>query len=108
MISCLLNSRTLKIFGLFILIISRPALGDGNRNSLLRGAAHRGLRELAEELDPSDANDCFSMGELDVMFRTDNNGPPQVGVVLTDPRGRRIGFDPIAKHGWQELPVAQG
>jgi hypothetical protein len=31
-----------------------------------------------------------------------------VGVVLRDPRGRRIGFDPLTKHTWQELPVAQG
>jgi hypothetical protein len=28
--------------------------------------------------------------------------------VLTDPRGRRIGFDPLIKHTWQALPVAQG
>lgn len=42
------------------------------------------------------------------MFRTGNDGPPNVGVVLTDPRGRRIGFDPLIKHAWQALPVAQG
>jgi hypothetical protein len=29
-------------------------------------------------------------------------------LVVTDPRGRRIGFDPLTKHGWQELPMAQG
>src|SRR6202030_4223858 len=33
---------------------------------------------------------------------------PNVGVVLTDPRGRRIGFDPVIKHAWQALPIAQG
>src|SRR6202030_2379845 len=33
---------------------------------------------------------------------------PNVGVVLTDPRGRRIGFDPLIQHAWQALPVAQG
>jgi hypothetical protein len=27
---------------------------------------------------------------------------------LTDPRGRRIGFDPLTNHAWQDLPVAQG
>jgi hypothetical protein len=27
---------------------------------------------------------------------------------LTDPRGRRIGFDPLTKKAWQALPVAQG
>ena len=29
-------------------------------------------------------------------------------IVLTDPRGRRIGFDPVTKRAWQALPVAQG
>lgn len=28
--------------------------------------------------------------------------------MLTDPRGRRIGFDPVTKHAWQELPEAKG
>ena len=42
------------------------------------------------------------------MFRTGNDGPPNVGIVLTDPRGRRIGFDPVTKRAWQALPVAQG
>jgi len=106
MVSFLLNSRIIKTFILFILIIVRPAFGERNLDSLLKGAGP--VRELVDEPDPADASDCFSMGELDIKFRTDNNGPPKVGVVLTDPRGRRIGFDPIAKQGWQELPVAQG
>jgi hypothetical protein len=66
------------------------------------------VREVLEELDPEDTNGCFSMGELDIVFRTDNNGPPNVGVMLTDPRGRRIGFDPLTNHARQDLPVAQG
>jgi hypothetical protein len=72
------------------------------------GWRNTSLREISIELDPQDENGCFSMGELDIVFRTDNNGPPNVGVVLTDPRGRRIGFDPLTKHAWQDLPVAQG
>jgi hypothetical protein len=28
--------------------------------------------------------------------------------VLTDPSGRRVGFDPFTKRSWDELPVAQG
>jgi hypothetical protein len=51
---------------------------------------------------------AFQWVKLDIVFRTDNNGPPNVGVVMTDPRGRRIGFDPLTKHAWQDLPVAQG
>jgi hypothetical protein len=48
------------------------------------------------------------LGERDIAFRSDNSGPPSIAVVVTDPRGRRIGFDPLTKRGWQELPVAQG
>ena len=58
--------------------------------------------------DPDEFRECFVMGKLDIAFRTDNSGPPEIGVVVTDPRGRRIGFDPLTKRGWQELPVAQG
>jgi hypothetical protein len=48
------------------------------------------------------------LGELELTFRSENNGPPNIGVVLTDPRGRRFGFDPVTKKSWDELPVAQG
>ena len=64
-------------------------------------------REVADERDSNDAGDCFALGELDVAFHTDNSGPPTIGIVLADPRGRRIGFDPLTKHGWQELPEAE-
>ena len=66
------------------------------------------IRDLLHELDPEDIGDCLSMGALDIVFRTGDDGPPNVGVVLTDPRGRRIGFDPLTKQAWQALPVAQG
>jgi hypothetical protein len=66
------------------------------------------IRDILDEPDPDDTGDCLSLGELDIVFRTENDGPPNVGVVLTDPRGRRIGFDPLIKHAWQALPVAQG
>jgi len=66
------------------------------------------IHDILDELDPEDIGDCLSLGALDIVFRTGNNGAPNVGVVLTDPRGRRIGFDPITKRAWQALPVAQG
>jgi len=66
------------------------------------------IRDFLTEPDPDDTGDCLSLGELDIVFHTGNDGPPNVGVVLTDPRGRRIGFDPLIKHAWQALPVAQG
>lgn len=66
------------------------------------------IHDVLDEPDPGDTGDCLSLGEFDIVFRTENDGPPNVGVVLTDPHGRRIGFDPLIKHAWQALPVAQG
>jgi hypothetical protein len=64
--------------------------------------------DIHDEPDAVDSGDCRALGELDLSFRTESNGPPNVGVVLTDPRGRRIGFDPLTKRPWDELPVAEG
>jgi hypothetical protein len=66
------------------------------------------ISEPLNELDPNNDASCLSLGALDIVFRTDNHGLPNVGVVLTDPRGRRFGFDPLIKRAWQALPVAQG
>jgi hypothetical protein len=66
------------------------------------------VQEVHDEADPNDAQACYALGRLDLSFRTEENGPPAVGVVIMDPRGRRIGFDPVESHGWQELPKAQG
>jgi len=101
-----LNSKVVKALTFFVLIIPSPALSDGNLVNVSVG--NTSPRNVVEELDPDDTGDCLSLGELDIVFRTDNNGPPNVGVVLTDPRGRRIGFDPVIKHAWQALPIAQG
>jgi hypothetical protein len=60
-----------------------------------------------DELDPYVVESCYALGRLQITFWTQQNGPPTVALVLTDPRGRRIGFDPIQKKGWQELPMAQ-
>jgi hypothetical protein len=102
-----LNSRIVKVLALFVVIIPRPALCD---RSLVDSIKDRdaGIRKVLEEVDPKDDMDCLSLGELDIVFRTDNNGAPKVGVMLTDPRGRRIGFDPLTKHAWQQFPEAEG
>ena len=89
-----------------MLIIPSPVLCDANLVNV--SVRNTSPRKAIEELDPDDPGDCLSLGELDIVIRTDNNGPPNVGVVLTDPRGRRIGFDPLIKHAWQALPIAQG
>jgi hypothetical protein len=90
-----------------MVIIPRPGLSHAKFVHVSR-LADTGIRDVLDELDPDDTGDCLSLGELDIVFRTGDDGPPNVGVVLTDPRGRRIGFDPLTKLAWQALPVAQG
>src|SRR5579864_1068278 len=103
-----LNCRIVKLLTLLLtVIIPRLALGDANLVHTSR-LTDTSIRELAYELDPEDNGDCLSLGALDIVFRADNYGPPNVGVVLTDPRGRRLGFDPLTKKAWQTLPMAQG
>jgi hypothetical protein len=89
------------------MIIPTPARSHANFVHVPSLAGTR-IRDVLNELDPEDIGDCISLGALDIVFRTGNDGPPSLGVVLTDPRGRRIGFDPITKRSWQALPVAQG
>jgi hypothetical protein len=102
-----LNCRIVKALVLFLVVVPRPALCD---RSLVDSINDRdaGIRKVLEEVDPKDDMNCLSMGDLDIVFRTDNDGAPKVGVMLTDPRGRRIGFDPLTKHAWQQLPEAEG
>ena len=102
-----LNCRIAKMLTLFVVIIPRFSLGDANPVHV-SNPTDTSVRELVDELDPDDRGDCLSLGALDIVFRTDNYGPPNVGVILTDPHGRHIGFDPLTKHAWQALPVAQG
>jgi hypothetical protein len=102
-----LNCRIVKMLTLFVVIIPRLALSDANLAHSSR-RAETSNRELAYELDPEDNAHCLSLGALDIVYRTHNYGPPNVGVILTDPRGRRIGFDPLTKKAWQVLPIAQG
>ena len=103
----MLISKIVKILTCFMVIIARPALSDANLVNVF-SVRNTSPRDVIEELDPDDIGDCLSLGELEIVFRTGNDGPPNIGVVLTDPRGRRIGFDPFIKHAWQALPVAQG
>ena len=100
------NIGIVTIFSLLILA-PRAVFGDVHPRDVAFVSAVN-TREVQVERDPNDAGDCFALGQLDIAFRTHNSGPPTIGIVLTDPRGRRIGFDPLTKRGWQELPVAQG
>jgi hypothetical protein len=102
-----LNCRIVKVLTLFMVIIPGPARSHANFVHVPSLADTR-IRSVLDELDPDDTDDCLSLGELDIVFRTGDDGPLNVGVVLTDPRGRRIGFDPLTHHAWQDLPAAQG
>ena len=99
--------RTVTLLTLFVVIIPRPALSDANLVDISK-LADTSSRELTYEVDPDDDDNCLSLGELDIVFRTGNNTRPDIRVVLTDPRGRRIGFDPLTEHAWQALPAANG
>jgi hypothetical protein len=44
--------------------------------------ADTSVRKLVNEVDPDDNGDCLSLGAL--VFRTDNGGPPNVGVPVRD------------------------
>jgi hypothetical protein len=90
-----------------MVIISGTALSHANFVHV-SGSPDTRIHDILDERDPDDTGDCLSLGELDLVFRTNRGGPPNIGVVLTDPRGRRFGFDPLNKHAWQALPVAQG
>ena len=87
--------------------IPRLALSHSNLAHTFKAEAVS-VREVHDESDADSTADCLALGELNIMFRTDNGGPPNVGLVLTDPRGRRIGFDPLTKAAWDQLPQAQG
>jgi hypothetical protein len=76
--------------------------------STMQVAPHRFASPVRDELDPKDSQFCDELGNLQITFQTEKPGSPTVGIVLTDPRGRRIGFDSILKRTWQELPEAQG
>jgi hypothetical protein len=98
-----------KFLALLTLLVLVPLNSVSSSANLARVRASAiANREIHDEPDPADVGDCIALGELDLIFTTENNGPPNVGVILTDPRGRRIGFDPLTKSSWDDLPMAQG
>lgn len=92
---------------LLLMIGTGQAFSDGHLPDA-GSAAAVSAPPLQVDRDPHNFDECLALGELNIAFRTRNDGPPDIGVVVTDPRGRRIGFNPLTKRGWQELPVAQG
>lgn len=91
-----------------ILLLICPASLSGNSPPAWHriSGPSRGA-EVRDEADPRDAQSCYTMGQLEIMGSSQENGAPTIGLLVTDPRGRRIGQDPISKTLWQELPQAQ-
>jgi len=63
---------------------------------------------IHDEADPTEMQSCHSMGQITLTYESGNLGAPNVGLRITDPRGRKIGYDPLTHKGWQEFPLAQG
>lgn len=98
--------RSVLISWLIVSTITSGALA-GSLPSALPHPSSPLIPAVSDEPDPTDTRACYSLGQLEISFRTEKKGPPTVGMVVTDPRGRRIGFDPIKQNGWQELPEAE-
>jgi hypothetical protein len=64
--------------------------------------------EIHDEADPTEMQSCYSMGQINLTYESGDMGAPNVGLRITDPRGRKIGYDPLTHKGWQEFPLAQG
>lgn len=70
-------------------------------------ASRTEARQIQDEDDPKGEAACFSRGRLDIAYESGDVGPPGVGLRITDPRGRTIGYDLRINKGWQEMPLAQ-
>jgi hypothetical protein len=63
--------------------------------------------EIHDEADPTEMQSCYSMGQINLTYESGDMGAPNVGLRITDPRGRKIGYDPLTHKGWQEFPLAK-
>jgi hypothetical protein len=60
------------------------------------------------EADPrGDEQDCLSSGRMTIVYASNDVGLPDVAFQITDPRARKIGYDPTKNRGWQQMPLAQ-
>ncbi len=83
---------------------ARAAAFDAHANLTARSSPP----QLHDEVDPTDQQSCESMGQIGITYETGNAGPPNIGLRITDPRGRKIGYDPRTPKVWQDLPLADG
>jgi hypothetical protein len=104
-----LMKRRLLLWTLAISIL-RTGVSSGRAAAfeVAKFPAHPPVREMREEIDPTDQQACDSMGQISIRYESGNDGPPNVGLRITDPWGRKIGYDPRGAKAWQELPIAEG
>src|SRR5437764_11426777 len=96
-----------SLLALSVMFLLCPSIASGSfppSGGKLSSSLHRDVRD---EVDPKDPESCYAMGELDISYTSARKGPPNVGLIVTDPRGRRVGHDPVRNHEMQELPLAQ-
>lgn len=96
---------TVAISLLHLGLISVRAAGLNAETSLRTRSPHHQIRD---EFDATDQQSCQSMGQIVITYAMENAGPPNMGLRITDPRGRKIGYDPRVSKVWQELPIAEG
>ncbi len=63
---------------------------------------------MRDESDPTIQQSCDLMGQITIAYESDNSGPPNFGLRITDPWGRKVGYDPRGPKVWQDLPLAEG
>ena len=85
--------------------LSSQLLADARTVKALASRAE--ALQIEAEDDPRDEAACFTKERLYITYETGDFGPPGVGLRITDPRGRSIGYDFRNNRGWQELPLAQ-
>lgn len=97
---CVLAIPSLRVH----LTSARAAAMNAAKSSPFRPPMH----EIRNESDPTSQESCDLMGMISIIYEDQNPGPPNFGLRITDPWGRKIGYDPRAPKVWQDLPLAEG
>ena len=98
------RSRGFSLASLIALLVF-PIAAGANRPSVKQTDSYQA--NIRDEADPQDTQSCRTMGQLQISYLTEEPGAPRVGIIVTDPRNRRIGYDPVTSKTWQELPLAE-
>ena len=101
--------RLWLLLSVFVMsVVSLKASVPGEWELSKRPPGRADAREIIAEADPIEAQSCYSMGQINFSYESGEIGAPSLGLRITDPRGRKFGYDPRVHKGWQELPLAEG